>query len=146
MSAFRFSLEKALEWRRKQLELEEARYKQRVAALAALDTARAALAAASGRAQTEVRQWSKVIGRDLAALDSFRLGIRKKEGEIDLRRVECLREVDAQQTRMLEARRRARLLERLKERRRVEWQSGEDRELENLASESFLAQWSRRPE
>jgi hypothetical protein len=146
MSAFRFSLEKALEWRRKQLELDEARYKQCVAAVAKLDVARAALAAEGGRAQTEVRQWSQVIGRDLAALDSFRLGIKKKEGEIDLRRMECVREAAEQQTRMLEARRRARLLERLKERRRAEWQSAEDRELEKLASESFLAQWSRRPE
>jgi hypothetical protein len=146
MSAFRFSLEKALEWRRKQLELEEVRYKQRMAAVAELDGARAALAAEGIRAEAEVRQWSEIVGRDLAALGSFRLDIKKREGEIGLRRVECLREAAAQQTIMLEARRRARLLERLKERRRAEWQSAEDRELENLASESFLAQWARRPE
>jgi hypothetical protein len=44
---------------------------------------------------------------------------------------------------MLEARRCCRLLERLKERRRAEWQAATDREMEELAAESFLAGWSR---
>jgi hypothetical protein len=43
---------------------------------------------------------------------------------------------------MLEARRRCRLLERLKERRLAEWTSARDRELEEVASESFLARWA----
>jgi hypothetical protein len=44
----------------------------------------------------------------------------------------------------LEARRRCRLLERLRERRWTEWQLARDRELEELASDSYLAQWNRR--
>ena len=36
MKAFQFPLEKALDWRRIQLELEEVRYKQQVASLAGL--------------------------------------------------------------------------------------------------------------
>jgi hypothetical protein len=43
----------------------------------------------------------------------------------------------------MEARRRCRLLEKLKERRRAEWEKARDRELEELASESFLARWNR---
>jgi hypothetical protein len=45
---------------------------------------------------------------------------------------------------MLEARRRCRLLERLKERRLTEWTAGRDHELEEIAAESYLARWSRR--
>jgi hypothetical protein len=44
---------------------------------------------------------------------------------------------------MLEARRRCRLLERLKERRKGEWDIAFNRELEAVAAESFLAQWNR---
>ena len=44
---------------------------------------------------------------------------------------------------MLEARRRCRLLERLKERRLAEWTTARDRELDELASESYLAKWNR---
>jgi hypothetical protein len=36
------------------------------------------------------------------------------------------------------------LLERLKERRFSEWELSQNRELEQLATESYLAQWSRR--
>jgi hypothetical protein len=45
---------------------------------------------------------------------------------------------------MLEARRRLRLLERLKDRRMAEWRAARDKELEELASESYLAKWQRR--
>ena len=46
-----------------------------------------------------------------------------------------------QQKIMLEACRRSRLLERLKERRLVEWRGACDREVDELAAESFLAKW-----
>ena len=48
-----------------------------------------------------------------------------------------------QQKVMLEARRRCRLLERLKERRLAEWTAERDRELDEIAAESYLARWSR---
>ena len=41
---------------------------------------------------------------------------------------------------MLEARRHCRLLERLKERRLAEWKAACDHEMDELASESYLAQ------
>ena len=45
---------------------------------------------------------------------------------------------------MLEARRRFRLLERLKQRRLEDWRLAGDKELEELASESYLARWTGR--
>jgi hypothetical protein len=44
---------------------------------------------------------------------------------------------------MLEARRRSRLLDRLRERRLEEWEATRDKELDEIASESYLAQWNR---
>jgi hypothetical protein len=51
--------------------------------------------------------------------------------------------VETQQQTMLEARRRCRLLERLKERRMAEWTVARDHELDDIAAESYLARWSR---
>jgi len=144
MIPFRFSLDKVLEWRRMQLELEENQFKQQLAAMAALDRARAELEAAGIRAEVQVREWRPVAGADLAALGSFRLRTRKMEEELEVRRAECRRKLAGQQAAMLEARRRFRLLERLKERRLAEWQRASNRELEELASESYLAQWNRK--
>jgi len=45
---------------------------------------------------------------------------------------------------MMDARRRFRLLEKLKERRLAEWQKVQERELDQIASESFLAKWNLR--
>jgi uncharacterized sporulation protein YeaH/YhbH (DUF444 family) len=144
MSPFRFPLQKVLNWRRTELELQELKFREQSAALAGLDRDRAELEAAGIRAELQVRDWAAPSGRDLAALNAFRLQVRRKEQEIATRRADCQRNLAAQQALMLEARRRCRLLERLKERRLAEWQSARDREMEVLASESFLAQWSRR--
>jgi hypothetical protein len=146
VNAFRFPLEKALEWRRKQLELEEVRYRQQASAIALLDRQRAETEAAGIRAELEMRQRASVEGHELAALDHFRLRVKTDEARIGQQRVEAARILVERQTSMMEARRRAKLLEHLRERRLEEWEGQRAQELEELASESFLAQWNRRSE
>jgi len=141
MKTFRFPLEKALEWRRIELEIEEARYKQQSAELIALDRRRAEIEASGIRAEIQVREWTPIAAGDLSALGSFRLRVKSDEAEIAGRRAECVRKLVDQQKQMLEARRRCRLLERLKERRLTEWKSACDHELEEIAAESYLSRW-----
>ena len=144
MKAFQFPLEKALDWRRIQLELEEARYKQQVASLAGLDRQRAEVEASGIRAEIQVREWSPIAAGDLSALGNFRLHVKSQESEIARRRFEAAQKLAEQQKLMLEARRRWRLLERLKDRRFAEWTAAGNREVEEIAAESFLARWHRR--
>lgn len=144
MRSFSFPLEKVLEWRRTQLEIEEAKFKSESAALAELDRLRAECEASGIKAELQVREWDPVTGRDLAALGDFRLRVKAREAEIALLRAAQFEKLTAQGAAMLEARRRCRLLERLKERRIGEWRRAENRELEELASESYIAGWNRR--
>ena len=144
MKAFQFPLAKALDWRRIQLELEEARYKQQIASLAGLDRQRAEVEASGVRAEIQVREWSPIAAGDLSALGNFRLYIKSQESEIARRRFEAAQKLAEQQKLMLEARRRWRLLDRLKDRRLAEWTTGRDREVEQIAAESYLARWHRR--
>jgi flagellar protein FliJ len=143
MKSFLFPLEKVLQWRRAQLDIEEARYKRELAALAALDMHRDALRESARRAEAHVRELKGVTGQDLAALAEFRLHVLARMKELELRRAEQSKKIAVQQTAMLEASRRCRLLERLRERRLEEWREAENRELEELASESYLANWNR---
>jgi flagellar biosynthesis chaperone FliJ len=145
MNAFRFPLEKVLAWRRSELELAELKFQQLTAAVAAVDKALAELETAGIRAEILVRDWSPVCGRDLAALGNFRLHVRKKNTELAARRAECAGRLAAGRGAMLEARRRLRLLERLKQRRLEDWRIARDKELEELASESYLARWVGHP-
>src|SRR5438874_2034540 len=55
MTSFRFSLQKVLDWRRTQLDLAEARYKQQAAALAELDRAHGEIETAGGKAEASAR-------------------------------------------------------------------------------------------
>ena len=143
MSGFRFSLEKALDLRRLQLELEESKFQQQAAALLELDRIRDHMRASRANAEAQVRAGGSALGLDLAALGAFRLHVQAKEKGLAQRRVEGEKKLEERRNAMLEARRRCRLLERLKERRKGEWDIAFNRELEAVAAESFLAQWNR---
>jgi flagellar biosynthesis chaperone FliJ len=143
MSAFQFPLEKVLNWRRTQLEIEQAKLQRLVAQRNALDRVRAELDAASVQTESEVRRWGSIAGGDLAALSAFRRHVSVKEREIAGHRAECEKAIGEQRRVMLEAQRRCRLLERLRERRHTDWQVAVDRDLEQMATESYLARWTR---
>ena len=143
MSGFRFSLEKALDLRRLQLELEESKFRQQAAALLGLDRMRDQIRASRANAEAQVRAGGSALGLDLAALGAFRLHVQSKEKELAQRRAEGEKRLEERRNAMLEARRRCRLLERLRERRKGEWDTAFNRELEAVAAESFLAQWNR---
>ena len=144
MTTFQFPLQKALDWRRTQLTLAEARVQQQLAALAAIDRARAELDAMGQRTEVEVRQFAPLEGGHLGALGTFRLAIRARRRDLAGKRAECQKELAVRQSGVVEARRRCRLLERLKERRWAEWHKAAERELDELAADSYLAQWARR--
>lgn len=144
MKAFRFSLEKALHWRRVQLEMEEKQFQRQAAGLAEMDRVRAELEAAAIRAEVQVRNRKPLAGLDLAALAGFRQYVHNEEQALAARRAECQDQLNQQQRIMMEARRRYRLLERLKERRLAAWRAAADRELDQLAAESHLAGIARR--
>ena len=139
MTPFRFRLEKVLAFRRTQVELEEARYKQQTAAVAELDRMRAELEANGIRTEVQVRDWSPLTGSDLTALAGFRSHVQKEEQAIALRRAHAVQQVEVLKKSMLEARRRCELLKRLREKRFTEWKAACDRELDEMASESHLS-------
>jgi flagellar export protein FliJ len=139
MTRFRFRLERVLAWRGTQLELAEAAFQRQTAAVAELDRARAALDAAGIRTEMAVRRWEQVTGSDLAALDAFRADLHRRQAAVDAQRSAAREQLEARRAEMLEARRRCRLLERLKERRLAEWNAEADREIEQLAGEMAIS-------
>jgi hypothetical protein len=62
---------------------------------------------------------------------------------LDRRRVQSGEEILKQRARVVDANRRVKLLEKLKDRRLVEWRLAWQRETDSLASEAFLARWQR---
>src|ERR1039457_819262 len=97
--------------------MEEIKFKRESEALEEIDRLRAECEASGIKSELQVRAWTPVTGRDLEALGSFRLQVKAREAGIALQRAGQVKKLEAQQAAMLEARRRCRLLERLKEQR-----------------------------
>jgi hypothetical protein len=69
--------------------------------------------------------------------------MQARQKQLALRRQECAQMLAALRTAMMDARRRCLLLERLKERELAEWKAASNKELEEIAAESYLAAWNR---
>jgi flagellar FliJ protein len=143
MQSFKFPLQKALDVRASQLTMEEAKLQQAMGAIAAIDRERDIVIQARASAEKMVRGADSVPGEDLAALGAFRLRTQAEEKRLAAKRAQAEKAIEERRAAMLEARRRLKLLERLKERRRAEWQAAAAKEIEELASEAYLARWER---
>ena len=144
MHAFDFPLRRALAWRITQMELEENKLRQMSAVLEELALAAVRLDLVRDRAEQAVREAPAADASDLWALAAYRQRLIAERAALDARRQGCENEVATQRQRVMEAQRRCRLLEKLEERRRAEWQTQANQELESLAAESFLARWNQK--
>jgi flagellar export protein FliJ len=143
MTRFQFRLQKVMEWREKQLDMEEAIFKRHAAEVTSLERARDNLAAAATQAELQLHTLQVLDGSDLSALAGFQRHVQTQRVALALQHSAAQQSMAKQQEAMLEARRRCRLLERLKQRRLGEWEKARDRELDEVASESYLAGWAR---
>jgi hypothetical protein len=139
MAPFRFRLARVLSWYGKQCDLEESRLHVRAAAV--LETAGqiARLQAARAALENEMIRSAAPRPPDLTALELYR--DRSKRDEVLLQKEFLQRQrALAEQRAVLEAaRRRFRLLEKLRERRLSEHVYEADKELEELAADAFRA-------
>ena len=144
MRNFRFSLERVLSWRGTELQAEEARLAALFAERIRLDAARAEIGAARERAGNQMLEAEAVDGIELESLEGYQRRMEKELIAVDRQRAQTGEEILKQRARVVDAHRRVRLLEKLRDRRLGEWRLAWQRETENLASESFLARWHRR--
>jgi flagellar export protein FliJ len=144
MKAFHFRLERVLEWRQTEFELAEHRLREAAAALGRLDEESRRLSAGREAAERAVRTADSVDGADLVAHSGYLRRLRRDADALAARRVQLDRELAARQQRLIEARRRLRIIEKCRERRLVAWEAQLGREIEAFAGESYLARWNSR--
>jgi flagellar export protein FliJ len=130
MKAFQFRLDRVLDWRRTELEMEETRLKQLHAALAALDREKSALESSRDNAGKDLLARPSVYGAELQLLSGYTAAVKLLCARLDEKRRESQKATAAQQQKLLEARRRLRLLENLKGRRLAEWKYETERQME----------------
>lgn len=143
MSTFRFPLQRVLSWRETELSIEEAGLERLRAEQRALRSELEELTSNEEK-ELELIQFARSLrGGDLASIAGTRKWVAQERQRLQSQIAECIRNIEVKTAALMEARRKVRLLERLKERRRVSWVQDENRALEDLASDSALGSWRR---
>ncbi|MEO7144960.1 MAG: hypothetical protein ABI165_15795, partial [Bryobacteraceae bacterium] len=143
MKKFNFPLDRILQYRGNQVQLEESKLERLFATRGGIELRRRQLHLQRAENETALFASPSIASSELAALDQFRQFVDAQDHIMDRQLVQCDARIAAQRTRVLEARRQHQLLEKLRDKRAAHWQSECDRELEQQAAESFLAQWNR---
>ena len=141
MKSFRFPLERVLHWRKMRQRAEEEKLARLENHLSMLLHREKQIQALQIKSETEVLNRPTVSGADLKALSAFRLRLEQEKIKIREQQVRCAEQIKLQRLNLLKARQEYRVLEKLKEKRHEIWTYEHERELENLASEAFLARW-----
>lgn len=139
MKRFQFPLDRVLDWREKQLEIEESRLERLTAELHILDSRREGLDTQQRESDLSVTRSNLFSASDLQSIDSFRRYAARERTIIAAQRVKIEQQIEQQRARLLEARRNFELLRRVREKRLGEWKHEFDRELDQQAAESYLS-------
>ncbi|HEY1757513.1 MAG TPA: hypothetical protein VGG72_19225 [Bryobacteraceae bacterium] len=143
MKAFRFPLQRALDWRTVQLRAEEEKLAILQRKLAALIHREKAVMAAQSRSESTVLGRPSMAGSDLRVLSGFQVRAKSERTTLQSSRTQCGVQIAEQLKRLLKARQDCRVLEQLKEKRHKAWVYLGEREVEDTAAESYISNWLR---
>lgn len=144
MKRFEFRLDRVRRWREEQASIEELKLRQLHDALASLREQRGRVASERAENEHAVLSQPSIEACQVQSLEIYRRYAAGQIHNIAERERQCEEHIREQSNIWREARQKAELLERLKQKTFEEWRAASDREEENLASELFLAKRMRR--
>lgn len=141
MKRFEFSLGRVLDLRRQQASVEQARLQALLGTVNQLIALKRSLITQLDGERTSLKE-SASTGEDLRVFVEYDRHIRARCNRID-RDVQLVqRQVQEQQIKTRNADRQVKLLENLKDKKLTEWTRLHDKELEELAADSYMARMS----
>jgi len=143
MKAFRFPLQRVLEYRELQMRTEEEKLSTVQNQLEEVLHRENALTAAQLNAEMNLLGQSLVEATEFRALSAFQLRIRSEKISLLAARKNLETQIAEQRKRLLKVRKDCKILENLKDRRKKAWTYLSDREIENTAAESYISSWAR---
>jgi flagellar export protein FliJ len=141
MKRFRFSLDKVRDWRRLQEEAARARLELLLDEQRGL--IRQILECDTGRSEAEAAALAGVDPLQIGALDQYRDFLDRRKVRLEGESRELTARIEQQRERLVEARRKLELLDRLKGKALEKWRYRFNREIEEQAAESAVIAWRR---
>ncbi|HMD49758.1 MAG TPA: hypothetical protein VKG79_11695 [Bryobacteraceae bacterium] len=145
MKRFHFPLDRVRRWRSEQASVEEMKLGQLGDRLAALGEAKRCVQLARTQSEQEVLGQPFIEAYEVQSLEDYRIHTRFQIRDIENQQRQCEEQIVVQRQRVIEARQKAELLEKLKQKALAEWLVANNREEEALATELFLAKRPRPP-
>jgi flagellar export protein FliJ len=143
MKTFQFPLQRVLEYRELQMRTEEEKLSTIQNQLAEVLHRENALTAAQLNAEMNLLGRPVVEATEFRALSAFQLRIRSEKVSLVTARKTLETQIAEQRKRLLKARKDCKILQNLKDRRKKAWMYLSDREIENIAAESYISNWAR---
>jgi len=143
MKKFSFPLDRVLSWRQTQTRLEEATLERLTTEKRELDLRDAALQRSVREAGEKLTSSRSVFSSEIGALEHFRGSATAQSRHFTISRVALEKKIAQQTQIVIERRRDAHLLERLRETRLKDWHSAASREVEQQAEESYMSRLAR---
>jgi flagellar export protein FliJ len=143
MTAFRFPLERVLDWRKLQMRAEEEKLAVAQHKLETVNQRMTMLDAAELKSERGLRELPSIEGSELQTVAAFQARVRKMHDALEVEKQQCEKQIAAQRTRLLKARKDLRILEKLKERRHEAWAYLSEREIESIAADSYNSKLAR---
>jgi flagellar FliJ protein len=143
VKTFHFPLQRVLEYRELQMRTEEEKLSTVQNQLAEVLHRENALIAAQLNAEMNLLGRPLVEASEFRALSAFQLRIRSEKVSLLAARKNLEIQIAEQRKRLLKARKDCKILENLKDRRKKAWTYLSDREIENIAAESYISNWAR---
>lgn len=141
MKRFEFRLAKVRDYRRQQLEVEEAKLEVLLAERKQLDAESARLEREASGTRQSLMVTGSAEAQELIAADRYLRYLAAEAKRQAARMAEWQERAHKQEAAMVAARRRVRLLEKLEAKELRLWTAETDREQENLSAELYLARW-----
>jgi hypothetical protein len=143
MKRFDFPLERVRRWRSEQASLEELKLQQFRAEVEALAAGRREIQEELCDTERQVLGQASIDPLELESLDSYRFHVRARVRDFEQREVQGEAKVVEQRQKVIEARRRFELLDRMRTNKLGAWRAAAAKEQEDLAAELFLARGRR---
>jgi flagellar FliJ protein len=141
MKPFRFRLQRVLDFRRTQFQVAENDYRRAQAAVLNIQEQQVALAARQQETRRSFSQLPDAMGYDLEHLPDWHRWTTIEAERLTRLEAHATAEVENRRRALIEAQRRIRLLENLRDHRRRQWQIAFDKELEALAADSIASRY-----
>lgn len=144
MKKFRFTFQRAMEWRDRCAEQEKAELERLHAESAQIERSRLTLSSDIDLTSMHMASSSAMSAEELRQAAHFVRVLRAREKGLERQQWESGQRIKAQTQRCVDANRDHKLLEQLQQQQRSRWQYEVDRENEQLATENWLAAHSRK--